>query len=162
KRAIELDPTFATAYARLAAVYNSSGQPGPAAEAAQKAFELRERVSEREKLYITVHYFTLATGEENKMIEALELFNQTYPRDWIASNNLGFQYNLFGQYEKAVEELRESIRLNPNFGNPYRHLSTAFIRLGRFDEAKAICEQSLAQKLDSAILRGNLYNIAFL
>ena len=85
KRATELDPKFASAYSRLAVAYTNSGQPGPAVEAAQKAFELRARVSEREKLYITANYYTHATGEINKEIEALELIKQIYlsVREWI-------------------------------------------------------------------------------
>ncbi len=162
KHAIELDPNFVYAYGRLAAAYSNSGQPGLAAEWAQKAFDRRERVSEREKLRITSIYYSLVTGEVNKYIEVQELYKQTYPRDPVARGNLGLRYNELGQYEKAIAELREATRLNPNLGNPYRDLVTAFTRLNRFDEAKAIGEQALVQKLDSIGVHAGLYNLAFI
>src|SRR5439155_2122474 len=87
KHAIELDPNFASAYSMLAANYTSTNQPGLAADAARKAFELRERVSEREKLLIADQYNSNETGELNKAIEALELLVQTYPRDQDARHN---------------------------------------------------------------------------
>ncbi len=161
KHAIELDSNFAMAYGKLAAAYAGSLQRGLSAEAAQKAFELRERVSEREKFYIMSNYYWLATGEQNKAIEVLELFKQTYPRD-MPGNNLGFLYVTIGQYEKAIEELREALRLDPNSPIGHEALSTAFIRLNRFEEAKAIGEQSLARKLDSVGIHTGLYYYAFI
>ena len=161
KHAIEIDPNFAGAYSLLATVYDNRGQFELAAEAVQKAFELRERVSEREKLYITSNYYWVTTREINKSIEVLEVWKQTYPRDSWARNPLGNRYRTIGQDEKAVEEFLEAIRLNPNYGPPYRNLAFAFMRLNRFEEAKSIGEQAIAQKLDSVDLHGRLYNIAF-
>ncbi len=162
KHAIELDPNFARAHIMLAVAYDHSGQWGLAAGAAQKAFQLRERVSAREKYEITGLYHWIATGGVNESIEAMELWKQTYPRDYVARSNRGNRYTQIGQYEKAVEELRESICLNPNFGPPYRHLATALMRLNRFDEAKAIGEQAIAQRLAGVVVRGSLYHIAFI
>ncbi len=162
KRAIELDPNFASAYGALAAAYGGNRQPELAAEAAQKAFELRERVSEREKLFITAGYYERTTREINKSIEVLTLLTQIYPRDSIAHNNLGVAYGSIGQYEKSVEELREALRLDPNTLRRYSNLAAALMRLNRFEEAKAICEQATAQKLDHANLHDRLYNIAFI
>ncbi|HEX4946900.1 MAG TPA: protein kinase, partial [Blastocatellia bacterium] len=162
KHAIDLDPNFAHAYGQLAAVYNNSGQPGLAAEAAQQAFELRERASEYEKLFITEQYYSKATGELHKAIEVLELYKRTYPRDFRTRNNLGNRYNLIGQYEKAIEEFREALRVYPNSGNAHEFLSTAFLRLNRFEEAKAIIEQALARKFDFVAIHGGLYNLAFI
>jgi tetratricopeptide (TPR) repeat protein len=159
KHAVELDPNFALAYARLSVAYSNAGQPELADEYAQKAFELRDRVSEREKLYISQHYYNFVTGEVDKMIEVLELYQQTYPRDNVPPNNLGVAYNKTGQYEKAVEEAREAIRLNPNIPNGYLLEGVAFMGLNRFDEAKAIFEQG-AQKFDSTPLYINLYLLA--
>jgi tetratricopeptide (TPR) repeat protein len=112
KRATEIDPNFALAYARLASVYNNSGELGLAAEASQKAYDLRDRVSERERLFISMSYYGNVTGEVEKYIETLELWKRTYPRDVVPRNNLALEYNAIGQYEKAVEEAREAIRLN--------------------------------------------------
>ena len=161
KRAIGFDPNFAHAYSAMGAAYSNSGQRGLAEEATRKAFELGERASERERFLFTERYYAIVTGEISKHIEVLELHKQTYPRDYGVHNELGFRYISIGQDEKAVEELREAIRLNPTSGNMYGNLAVALVRLNRFEEAKAICEQSLAQKRDPAGLRGSLYNIAF-
>jgi len=162
QHAIELDPNFARAYSNLAAVYNNSGQPGLAAEAAQKAFELRERVSEREKLHITDQYYSKALGDLTKSIEAMQLCIQKYPRDVFARNNLGYRYNALGRYEEAMEEFRVAIRLNPNYGNPYLNLILASLRLNRFEEARAMSEQALAQKFEFVEIHAGLYAIAFI
>ncbi len=162
QHAIELDPNFARAYSNLAAVYNNSGQPGLAAEAAQKAFELRERVSEREKLHIIDQYYSKALGDLTKSIEAMQLCIQKYPRDVFARNNLGYRYNALGQYEQAMEEFRVAIRLNPNYGNPYLNMILACLRLNRFEEARAMSEQALAQKFEFVEIHAGLYAIAFI
>jgi serine/threonine protein kinase/tetratricopeptide (TPR) repeat protein len=162
KHAIELDPNFASAYSMLAANYTSTNQPGLAAEAARKAFELRERVSEREKLLIADQYYSKETGELNKAIEALEVCTQTYPRDFDARHNLGYRYSLIGQHEKAIEEYREALRLNPSLGITRTNLSLSLMRLNRFEEAKAMGEQVIAQKFDSVSIHRYLYHLAFI
>ena len=97
KHAIELDPNFAVAYARLGQSYHNTGQSERASENTKLAFERRERASEREKLYITTHYYDNVTGELDKSIEAYQLWNRTYPRDSIPTNNLGVDYNEIGK-----------------------------------------------------------------
>jgi serine/threonine protein kinase/tetratricopeptide (TPR) repeat protein len=161
KHAIELDPNFASAYSSLALTYARTGQPGLAGEAARKAFELRERVSEREKLLIADQYYSKETGELNKAIEALELGLQTYPRDAEAHHNLGFRYFAIGQDEKAVKEYLEALRLNPSLGITRSTLSTSFMRLNRFEEARVMGEQAIAQGFDNGT-RNNFFNIAFI
>ena len=163
KRAIELDQNFAIAYARLATAYANTGQRDLATAAAQKAFELRDRVSEREKFYITaVSYYGLVTREREKYIETLELWKRTYPNDPIPHIQLS---NLYiadaGALDKAMEEAREAIRLNPNAAPPRDNLATALMELNRFDEAKKVYQEALEQKLDSIFFRNNLYSIAF-
>jgi len=162
KHATELDPNFASAYTLLAANYTGTNQPGLAAEAARKAFELRERVSEREKLLIADQYYSKETGELNKAIEALELCLQTYPRDQDARHNLGYRYSLIGQHEKAIEEYREALRLNPSLGITRTNLALSFMRLNRFEEAKAMGEQVVEQKFDSVSIHRYLYHLAFI
>jgi tetratricopeptide (TPR) repeat protein len=131
KRAIELDQNFAIAYARLATAYANTGQRDLATAAAQRAFELRDRVSEREKFYITaVSYYGLVTREREKYIETLELWKRTYPNDPIPHIQLS---NLYiadaGALDKAMEEAREAIRLNPNTAPPRDNLATALMEL---------------------------------
>ena len=161
KRATELDPNFALAYARLAAVYYNSRQFGLADEASQKAYDLRDRVSEREKLFIAANYYDSVTREVDRQLETLELWKRTYPRDSVPRNNLALQYNNLGQYEKAVEAAREAITLNPRAASTYSNLATALVGLNRYDEAEEVIERALAQKVETMYTRQNLYLIAF-
>ncbi len=161
KRATELDPNFALAYARMASMYYNSGLFELAAEASQKAYELGDRVSERERLFIAAGYYDNVTGELEKYLETLELWKRTYPQHAAPPNNLALKYNELGQFDKAREEARESIRLNPNSASGYSLLAAAFVGLNRFDEAKEIIGQAQAQKLETTAMHRTLYRIAF-
>ena len=160
KRATEIDPNFALAYARMASIYYNSRQYDLAAEASQKAYELRDRVSERERLYISSGYYDNVTGELEKYLETLDLWKRTYPHDAAPHNNLALKYNELGQFDKALEEARESIRLNPNSASGYSLSAAAFAGLNRFDEAKVIIGQALAQNLETTAMHRTLYRIA--
>jgi serine/threonine protein kinase/tetratricopeptide (TPR) repeat protein len=161
KRATDIDPNFALAYARMASMYYNSRQYDLAAEASQKAFELRDRVSERERLYISAGYYDNVTGELEKYLETLELWKRTYQRDAAPHNNLAVKYNELGLFDKALEAAREAIRLNPSSASGYSLLAAAFVGLNRFDEAKEIIGQALAKKLETTAMRRILYRIAF-
>jgi serine/threonine protein kinase/tetratricopeptide (TPR) repeat protein len=162
KRAIELDPVFAIAYARLASVYANTGQRDLATEAAQKAYDLRDRVSEREKFYITAYsYYGLVTREREKYIETLELWKRTYPQDPIPHIQLSNLYDGDGILDKAIEEAKEAIRLNPNAAAPRDNLAVAYMELNKWDEARDVYRQALDQKLDSPFIRNGLHSIAF-
>ncbi len=161
KRAVELDPNFAYAYASLAVQHSNTNQRKLAAEYAEKAFALRDRVSELEKLRISYFYHSYVTGEVDKQIELLQTYKATYPRDYRAPNNLSDIYLRTGQYEKAAAEAREGVRLNPNAVVPYSNLGQAFISLSRFADAKEVLEQALHQNLDSTLIHSFLYQIAF-
>ena len=145
KRAAELDPNFAWVYARMGVVYAADNQLEQARENTRKAYELRDRVSEREKLYITTHYYDTVTGELDKNIETLELYERTYPNDGIPSNNLAVAYGQTGDFEKAAAAARETMRIEPNSANGYSSLSFAYWGLNRFDEARQIAAQGLAR-----------------
>lgn len=162
KHATELDPNFASAYSLLAADYTNTNQPGLAAEAARKAFELREHVSERERLLIADQYYSKETGELNKAVEALELCLQTYPRDQEALHNVGYRYSLIGRNEEAIEEYSEALRLNPTLGITRTNLALSFLRLNRFEEARVTGEQVVAEKFDSVSVHRYLYWLAFI
>lgn len=161
QRAIELDPNFARAYAGLSYSSGNSGQRQLAREAMQKAFELRERTSEYEKLKITADYYWAVEADVEKAIEALGLVTRTYPRDYTAHGNLIGRYVNVGRCEQAIEEGREAVRLNPNVAYVYDYWAAAFRCLNRFDEAKAIYEQALAQKLDTVAYHADLYRLGF-
>ena len=161
QRAIKLDPNFAMAYAGLATAYNNISEPGLAAQFAQKAYDLRDRASEREKLYIDSHYYNFVSGDLDKANQAYEAWAQNYPRDEIPYTNLGSIYALMGRYDKSLAEAREAFRLNPS-GLNYTNLVTGFICLNRLDEARVMAEDAQAKKLDSPYLRAVMYQLAFL
>jgi serine/threonine protein kinase/predicted Zn-dependent protease len=162
KRAIELDPNFAYAYARLATAYVNIQQPALGAQFAERAFELRERASEHEKFGISASYYDLVTGELGKSIEVAEIWKQTYPRDYGAHSTLSLAYRFTGQFEEAIDEAHEAVRLDPNRPYAYVNLGHAFIGLNRFEEAKEIYERALARNLDFRLLHDGLYWVAFI
>ncbi|HEV1286363.1 MAG TPA: protein kinase [Bryobacteraceae bacterium] len=161
KMAIELDPNFAIAYARLGAVYANEQSGVLSDEYVRKAFERREHVSEKEKLYIAAHYYANVTGETEKVIETYELWRQIYPRDWIPANNVANEYNRVGRPDKAIEASQSAMRLNPDSAFPYMTLAQAYTRSGRYAEAKAICEKIIADKRDNRSTHTQLFEIAF-
>ncbi len=161
KRAIELDPNFPMAYASLSTRYGNLGQPSLALDYATKAYELRDRVTEREKLRITANYFQ-STGALEKASQTYELWIATYPRDEVPHGNLGVNYEFMGQYEKSLAEQQEYLRLAPDNVLVYENLESNYIELNRLDEAKATFEQGLARKLDSGDMRLGMYHLAFL
>jgi serine/threonine protein kinase/tetratricopeptide (TPR) repeat protein len=161
QRAIQLDPNFAMAYATLGTSYTSLGEVGLAAENEKKAFELRDRVSEREKFYIDSHYQEMASGDLDKTRQTLELWRQSYPRDEATVTNLGVTYGVLGEYEKALASAQEAFRMNPS-GLNYSNLVGSFFVLNRFEEARAVAEEAQAKKLDSANLHSANYQLAFI
>ena len=162
KRAIELDPNFAAAYSELAVSYSNLGEPDAAATYATKAYDLRDRVSEREKCYISNHYYAQVTGELEKAISTMEVCAQTFPRDFIPHIWLGTEYSDLGQYEKAIEETREALRVEPTCGNCFGNLMGFFAVFDRLDEAKAMYQQAVERKVDNLNVHNNMYGVAFL
>jgi len=161
QRAIELDPNFALAYLNLSVAHFNLGEIEKAAEYAAKAYGLRDRVSEREKLGINAWYWS-AVGDLQKAIDAYNLWKQTYPRDWGPAHDQAAEYIAIGEYEKAIEGELEAIRLAPRQPRTYGNLGEAYMGLNRFAEAKAIFEKALAQQLDSLGLRSGIYEIGFI
>ena len=163
KRAIELDPNFAIAYSQLGTAHGALlVEPGLAAKYISKAYQLRDRVSERERLEIYSNYYESVTGEMEKAIQNDELWSQTYPRDAGPHNSLGYKYELFGQYEKAAAEASQAIRLFPGGAVNYSNLMEAYTALNRLDEAKEAYHKAIALKLESPFLHDDAYAIAFL
>jgi len=162
RRAIELDPNFAMAYARLGISYNNLNQPSLAALNLKKAYELRERVSEREKFHITADYYRVATGEIEKEAQTYILWIQSYPRDPIPLINLGANFAILGQLEKSVTKTQEALGLDPNDVVACSNLAQDFLGLNRLEDAKATIDQALARSLDSGFLRLMLYDLGFL
>jgi eukaryotic-like serine/threonine-protein kinase len=159
--AVKLDPNFAMAYASLATCYGNIGEPAMAADYVQKAYDLRDRVSDREKYYVDSHYYQYVSGDLEKARRVLELFAQNYPRDEVSTTNLGVIYGNLGDYNKGLAEAQASFRMDPS-GLNYSNLAGAFLSLNRFDEAAAITQEAQAKKLDSGYIRGVIYQLAFL
>jgi eukaryotic-like serine/threonine-protein kinase len=145
QRAIDLDPNFAMAYARLGAVYSNLDQTQLSEQNRQKAFELRDRASEREKLYIMSHYYA-DSGQLDKGITALELYRQTYARDSIPYNNLGVIYNQLGQFDNALQSSKRAVELDPDMVNGYENTALAYAGLNRLEEARATLNVGLQRK----------------
>jgi len=162
QHAAELDPNFAMAHARLAAVYNNIGEEDRSVAEAKKAFDLRERVSERERYYITDHFYT-ATGDLEKDTETLESAIKAYPNDSSAFTNLALIYNLFyGQFEKAVPLANEFSRLEPNAPFGYDHAAASYMALNRLEEARTVLQEAVDAKADNLFVHEQSYQLAFL
>ena len=161
QRATNLDPNFATAYAALG-VASSSQSEKESLGYFRKAYELRERVSERERFYIEAHYQDYVTGNLEKACQVYELWAQTYPRDDIAYYSLSNTYRNLGQYDKALAQAGENLRLQPGDCGSYAILVASYLNLNRLDEARATAEEAQVKKLDCFFLRLFLYQVAFL
>jgi eukaryotic-like serine/threonine-protein kinase len=162
KRAIELDPNFAMAYARLAVHHGNFGELDLAQQYAQKAYDLRDRVSEAERFYIEEKYHSYITGDLDKGIEVLRAWAKTYPNDYIPHNNLAFRYSLIGMEEEALKEALEAYKLDPRGNTARTNVIEAFLKLGRVDEAMQHYKELQAQNPDSDSVHFFGYMIAFL
>jgi eukaryotic-like serine/threonine-protein kinase len=162
RQVVELDPNFALAHDSLALVYANLAEYGLEREGATRAFALRDRVSEVEKYSISAHYYGTVTGEMEKANQVLEQWALDYPRDSNPPDRLQLNYNLVGNYDKAVAESANAVRLSP--GNPahYSNLIANCAASYRLDQAETAYEQALTLKLDNPILHVNRYGIAFL
>jgi tetratricopeptide (TPR) repeat protein len=161
KRAIEIDPTFAMAHALLSAVYANTGQSSLAPEFARKAFDLRDRVSDRERFFISWRYYRDAIQAWDKALELARSWTATYPREAFAFNSLGVALIRLGQFEQSVEPLRQAIRLDPKFVPAYGNLAASLLAVGRLDQARATLQEAADQKLDFIGASRLSYLVAF-
>ena len=162
QRAVTLDPNFAMAYARIAVFYGNQGQFELAKQYVEKAYELRERVSERERFYISEKYYGYVTGEIPKVIEVLEATARLYPNDYIPHNNLALQYLLVGRYEDSNKEAQAALRLSPSNMSSLSNLTGSFMALGRFDEAQEVVNRMKAANPEYPEIHSNNMIFAFL
>jgi eukaryotic-like serine/threonine-protein kinase len=139
KLAIDLDPQFALAYARLGITYTNTRQPSLSRQYYRKAFELRNRTSDRGRLYIVTHYYAYTTGEINRAIDDYELWRTLYPRDVVPTNNLAVEYLEIGQPQRAVDLASRAIQLDPRNPFPYAMLVQADLKTGAFANLNPIC-----------------------
>jgi tetratricopeptide (TPR) repeat protein len=158
-RAVQLDPNFAEAYLFLSWIYVNLGDLGKAGDFAAKAYTLRDRVTELEKLHIDEIYHLFTTGDFEKQKEADGLMKRLYPNDSLAPASLGYGYIRIGQLEQALTEFREAIRINPDESHYYGNISEILIRLNRFDESRETIKEARARNLDHPGYRHNLFLI---
>jgi tetratricopeptide (TPR) repeat protein len=150
------------AYAHIGGVYFSLNEEGRGAEYMRKAYDLREKVSERERFFIEGYYHFWVTRELEKAAQTYELWQQTYPRDDMPYIMLGAFSATLGNWEKALEQFREALRLDPNNSVNFLNLGIAYTTLNRLDEAGAVYKQSEERKLESELLLQSRYWLAFL
>jgi eukaryotic-like serine/threonine-protein kinase len=162
QHAIQLDPGFATGFSAVGYVYFALGQAGRASEYFDKAFQLRERASERERLDITANYYSNVTGELNKAVQTNQEMIQTYPREPNAYDSLGIVYAALGQYEKAAEITSQALPLAPDRVYLYGNIANYNLALQHFVQARQVIQRAQARNLDDYLLHGYLYTLAFL
>ncbi len=161
KQAIALDPRFSSAYVGASSSYSNTNQPKLAAEYAAKAFELKDRVSELERLRISHFYYAYVTGELDQRIETLEIMRRIYPHVTTTLNNLSDCYMQIGQFEKAIEAIHESLKQKPHSAVSYDNLAMSLLALNKFDESKKACEKAVEMGLENIYFYNCLYQIAF-
>jgi len=162
-RAIELDPNFAMAYANLGVAYVALGDETRGNAAITKAFELSDKVSERERLFIRARYYLNVTGDLPVAIETLRLYRETYPNDPAVPSQLSVAYLTLGQFDRAYEEVKQTLKLNPGFGPAIPNAILSLTALNRFQDAKAVFDKAETLKLaDDASVRGMWIYTAYL
>jgi eukaryotic-like serine/threonine-protein kinase len=162
QRAVRQDPNFAMAYLLLGVSYINLGEPTRAAESMRRAYELRERTSEQEKLNISSYYQTLVTGNLDAARQVYELWAQTYARDDIPRVSLSIVYAELGEDDRALTSAQEALRLNPGSAVAYGDLGYAYLLLNRLDEAKATAREAEAHEVDGPFIHFKLYAVDFL
>ena len=160
RRAVELDPRFASAYTSLSTIYSNLGEAGRAEEYARLAYEQRDRVSERERLSITYQYHDQVTGDQARATETLEVWKQSFPREFSPANSLAYIHNFLGRFDRAIQDGQEAMRRNPSHGFPYSNLAHAYRGAGRFDEAQKTAERAVELGIETLPTRRLLYQLA--
>jgi tetratricopeptide (TPR) repeat protein len=161
QRAVDIDPSFAMAEARLGALYSIHDRP-LSVQHTRRAYQLREKVTRRERLYIEAHYFRDVTGEAEKAALVWQVMQQLYPRADEPDTNLAGYYARQGNYEKALQEAQEAVRLYPDDQDDLSGLARLYIRLNRLLEAEEVLKQAEKRNLNSELLLDDRYLLAFL
>ena len=136
RRAVEIDPKFAMAYANLGLSYSAIGESVLSAESTTRAWQLRDRVSDRERFFIDFTYDRQVTGNLERAYQTLELWSQTYPRRGGNTNPQdligGLSTHGTGRFERAIAAAHEAIAVDPNFAMAYGGLASAYFQHGPF------------------------------
>lgn len=162
QRAIHLDPDFAVAYAALGNAYNNLGETGLAADNTRRAYELRQRVSERERLYIESHYYEFVTGDLTKAVTTYETWAATWPDDLTPHTNLAVIESDLGQFNRSLSEAQAALRLGPDDGQNYANLINENMSENHLAAAHALLDQAFSRHMESSDLHLYTFDIAFL
>ncbi len=161
-RAVELDPNFALAYAALGVNYSNVSEANHANENFKKAFALKDRTTERERLYIESTYYAFVTGESDRAIQIYQAWSQSYPQDPVPHARLGTKYAALGKYEQATKEMLTVLKLEPDNAGDYGMMVELYLRQNRWEDAKRAEQQATAYHLGGYVLREARYDLAFL
>jgi eukaryotic-like serine/threonine-protein kinase len=162
QRAANLDPKFAQAYVSLGVSYFNADEASRAAENLQRAYDLREGVSQREKLAIAALYDTVVTRDFEAARKSYAVWTQIYPNDARAMTNLGTVYTYLGEYDESLAAHQKALKLNPGAGSNYPNLVIAYTHMNRLADAQAVAQLAKARNLDSVAIHGDLYLVDFL
>jgi tetratricopeptide (TPR) repeat protein len=162
KRAVELDPNFAIAWANLGQAESNINEPVLGEEYIRKAYALRDRTSETERFYVDTHYFQVAEDDETKAIEVYKAWAEAYPHDLVPFNNLSVAYQHQGKWEESLTWSNLAVKNAPDDVIPIYARSWTYVGLGRFDDAKTTIDQAVARGSDTSRFHFTLYILAFL
>jgi tetratricopeptide (TPR) repeat protein len=162
QRAIQIDPKFAMASARLGSVYAELGESDLSAEHIRKAYQMQDRASDQEKFFLTLAYDFRATGNLERAQQTCALWAQGYPRDGNAHGLLSTIYLIMGQYENSIEEAKKAIELDPELNMAYSDLADDYRNLDRLGESEKVLQEASERKLHLSFLSVTRYDLAFL
>jgi len=162
KRAMELDPNFALAYASATSSYSNLGMISEAIACGTKAYQLRDRVSERERYFITAFYHSFAQGDLETSIADYQLWQRTYLRDPWATGDLGVTYAMLGQLQNALRENERALEIGLDDELAYANLAGAYISVNRLADAQRILDLAQQRKFGGGFLALNRYYLAFM
>ena len=163
KRAVEIDPNFAMAYAALALMYGATGESNLATENIRKAYELRDRASEKERFFILAYYDGRGTGNQEKAHQTCEAWAQIYPRDREPHAFLsGFVDLVLGKYDEAGKEAQRVVELDPDGGLGYFQLGRHFVFVNRLNDAEETVRRAAGHKIEHPFLSLLRFDLAFL
>lgn len=162
EKAVSLDPNFAMAYLRLGQAYQPLSEGDRSAESTHKAYELRERTSESEKLAISSFYELVVTGNLDAARASYQLWEQTYPRDEEPPASLWIVFTFMGDYEKAHASALQAVKINPGSGNNIVNLMYSYQWINQLEQVKAAAQESRSHNVDSPWIPLVLYNVDFL
>jgi DNA-binding winged helix-turn-helix (wHTH) protein/tetratricopeptide (TPR) repeat protein len=160
ERALEIDPTFSSAYVSLSRIYSNLGEAGRAREYARKAYEWRYAVGGDERLSMAYQYHYEVTGDQARATETLEEWKRAFPLDFRPVNSLAVIHNFLGRFKQAIAEGHEAVARNPAHGYPYSNLAHAYRGRGHFDDARRVAEQAVGREVETLPTRRLLYQLA--